>query len=108
MKTVKNSMADAERKEWSIAKIVMGVVTILLFLMSYQNLFHTNLFYWHKQAGSVAGGFGILFYALSILCLWIEPWLSAKTQNESLWYIVWFAGIAAGLVVSCGFNFSLP
>lgn len=101
------SMYDAEQKSLKIAKIVMGIATIILFAMSYLNLFHTYLYLWQHRAGMGSDIFGIVFYSAAIIALFAESVISNAAKNETLWYIIWIACLLAGIGVSCGFNFSL-
>lgn len=101
------SMYDAERKSLKKAKIVMGIATLILFAMSYLNLFDTYLYMWQDKSGKLAGVFGIAFYIGAIVVLFIESAISSAAKNETLWYIIWIVLLLAAIATSCGFNFSL-
>lgn len=101
------SMADAERKSLTKAKIVMGLATVLLLAMSYFNLFHTYLYMWQHKAAGIASVAGIFIYVAAVLTLFAEGLISNAAKNETLWYIIWIILLLAAITTSCGFNFSL-
>lgn len=103
----KGSLGEAEQKGLKKAKIVMGLATVLLFAMSYFNLFHTNLYMWQHRADGSARLIGGLLYGLCLVPLLFESWISNYVKNETLWYVIWILLLLASLGVSCGFNFSL-
>lgn len=103
-----NTMADAEKKSLRKYKIIMALISVLLFSMSYFGLFGTYLYYWHKQTSSVTSALGIACYAASFLPLVFQAQIRDKLTSEGAFYIFWFIGIGLGLLVSCGFNFTLP
>lgn len=102
------SMAQAEKKEWGLYKKIMAVATLIIFSLFYLNFPRTIFFLWHERADETAKIVGIIVFGLSIVPLLIEPWLSRKFRNESLWFILWIACIAIGIFVAAGFNFNLP
>lgn len=101
------SMYDAERKSLKKAKIIMGLVTVLLICLSYLNLFHTNLYMWQMKADNSARLLGALIYGLCFIPLIFESWISNAAKSETIWYIIWIALLLAAIATSCGFNFSL-
>lgn len=101
------SMYEAERKSLTKGKVVMGLATVILFAMSYFNLFHTNLYMWQNRADNGASIAGVILYAGAIIVLPLEGFISNAAKNETLWYILWIICILGGITVSCGFNFTL-
>jgi predicted MFS family arabinose efflux permease len=108
MKATKGSMLEAEQKSLTKAKIVMGIVTLILFLITHFGLFHTYFYGWQQRAGNPASAIGKVLFAIAILTLFLEGYISDKARNETLWYIIWIVLILAALFVSFGFNMSLP
>lgn len=101
------SMYDAERKSLRLAKIVMVAATLILFAMTYFNLFHTNLYMWQEKAAGLSGVFGIVLFGAALGMIFFESAISNAAKNETLWYILWIICILGGIGVSCGFNFTL-
>jgi hypothetical protein len=99
------SAGDAQEKSEMKAKLVMGVVTLLLFAMCYLNLFHTELFQHHLQASLGARVFGVVVFAATFLPLLFENWLSDQTENDWIWFVLWILLFVASLLTSSGFNF---
>lgn len=108
METRKGSMLEAEKKSLKTAKIVMGVVTLLVFSMCYFGVPHTYLHYWHERASGGAKLFGGVLFGLAFITLFTEGWISNKFTSETLWYVVWIALLVFGIATSSGFNFTLP
>ena len=102
------TMAEAEKKSLKKAKIVMGIVTILLFLITHVGLFDTYFYGWQERAGNAASFIGKILFLSAIITLLAEGKITRKTESETMWYIIWFILLAASLFVSFGFNMSLP
>jgi len=108
MKANKGSMLEAEQKSLTRAKIVMGLVTILLFLITHVGIFNTYFYVWQHRAGNPASLFGKILFIGALATLFLEGWISNKFKNETIWYVIWILLIVFGLLVSFGFNMSLP
>jgi uncharacterized membrane protein len=102
------SMYEAEQKSLKTAKIVMGIATIILFLITHIGIFNTYFYGWQERAGNPASLIGKVLFAVAIITLLLEGWISTKARNEILWYIIWIILILGALFVSFGFNMSLP
>jgi len=102
------SMYEAEQKSLTTAKIVMGIVTIILFLLTHVGLFNTYFYGWQERAGNPASLIGKFLFAGAILTLLLEGWISTKFRKETLWFVLWIIFILAALFVSFGFNMGLP
>lgn len=101
-------MYDAEQKSLKIAKVVMGIATVILFMLVHVGLFNTYFYGWQVRAGNPASAIGKILFALMIVTLFAEGWMSNKFRNETLWYIIWIILLIASLLVSFGFNMGLP
>jgi hypothetical protein len=99
------SAGDAQEKSEMKAKLVMGVVTILLFAMCYLNLFHTDLFQHHLQASFGTKIIGVVVFAGAFLPLVFENWLSDQTENDWVWFVLWIILFGLSIFTSSGFNF---
>lgn len=102
------SMYDAEIKSLKTAKIVMGIATIILFLITHVGIFNTYFYGWQVRAGNPASAIGKVLFGLAIVTLLLEGWISRKFTNETVWYVIWIILILASLFVSFGFNMGLP
>lgn len=102
------SMYDAEQKSLKIAKIVMGIVTVILFLITHVGLFNTYFYGWQVRAGNPASAIGKGLFGAMIVTLLLEGWISKKAESDTLWYIIWIVLLLASLLVSFGFNMGLP
>jgi hypothetical protein len=102
------SMYEAEQKSLNKAKWVMGIVTVILLIITHFGLFHTYFYGWQQRAGNPASAIGKVLFAVALLTLFLEGWISDKARNETLWYIIWVVLLLAALFVSFGFNMSLP
>lgn len=101
------SMGAADQKTLKTAKIIMAIVSVIFILLTFAGLFHTYLHMWMKKAGTAANVFGFIFFLASFAPLAFQARITDKTQKEGLFYIIWFICILLGVVVSCGFNFTL-
>jgi len=108
MKVTKGSMLDQEQKSLIIAKVIMGLITVALFCMTYFGLFNTNLYHWHNQAGGLAHIAGIIVFILCGLALIFGEWIVYKVSSDTAWYVAWIVLFVLAICTSCGFNFSDP
>lgn len=102
------TMLSKENKSLTKAKIIMGVVTALLFLVFGTTLIDLYPAYWYQQSAQIAHVIGTGLFILSLLPLFTEKWLSIKLQAEWAFYLVWFILILAGMLTCAGFKFDLP
>lgn len=103
-KAPKGSMLEAEQKSYKIAKIIMSLVSIVLFLISYTALFHTDIHGWVSSAGAFGRTMGIVFYVMSLGSLIFEPVISDKTSSDWLWFVCWFVSVGMALLCPGGFD----
>lgn len=108
MKATKGSGLEQEQKSLIRAKVILGLITVALFCITYFGLFDTNLYYWHKQAGSFANIAGIVLFILCGAALLAGEWIVYKVASDTAWYIVWIVLFGLAIAASCGFNFSDP
>lgn len=90
-------MYESERKEWNVYKWIMAIITVVLFCMSFLDLPPTMMYDYHQQAPGWAKAVGAIAFIVSIIPLLFERKISRAAKNESLWFIIWFAGMGVGI-----------
>lgn len=98
--------ADAKTSFWMAC--ASSFLALVLLLIVYAGLFHTDLHRFMKRADFVANFVGFLGFAWSGVAIWIGR---EKEWSGGTMGLLWFAGLLAGFVFSAGFNwdyFGLP
>ena len=104
----KGSMLEAERNGIKKAKIIMVLVTLVIYLIFGTSLLNLYPAYWHEKAGELAKTIGLILFIGTSLPLIFEQWLSNKTKSEVFWWIAWVAILIFAMAMSAGFKFDLP
>ena len=105
----KGSEGAAQEKTENIFRISCTIVAIVLFFMTYFNLFGTYLHGYMQRASFGFKALGVVFFVLTGLTPWFFQKVVEKFDKDSRlhWIFFWFAGFAAAILFSAGFNFDL-
>lgn len=103
----KGSMGAADQKNTNGFKIVMALVTLLLFFMTYFGVPHSNLYEWHKHAAGFWKFLGVVLFVAMFMPIIFQQKIEDETQSERSWFIIWFILLGLSFLVSAGFDFSL-
>jgi hypothetical protein len=108
MKWFKGSDGAADKKSLRLFAIIGAALTLIVFLMCFNNLFGTYLYDYHHLHGvAVLNVISVVCFIVSIVTAIAAGWLQANGWTGQQVFIVYLVSMILGLMCSAAFDFNL-